>query len=89
MAKKTYTGEILSDKMNKTVVVAVTRRFQHPLYKKTVKRTTRFMAHDEGNLCRIGDTVTIVESRPYSRNKRWTVLAVNGRDVKEIAGEKS
>ncbi len=87
MAKKTYTGEVLSDKMNKTVVVAVTRRFQHPRYKKTVRRTTKFKAHDEQNVCRVGDKVTIIESRPLSADKRWVVMAVNGRDIKEIPGE--
>ena len=87
MAKKTYTGEVLSDKMNKTVVVAVTRRFQHPRHKKTVRRTTKFKAHDEQNVCRVGDKVTIIESRPLSADKRWVVMAVNGRDIKEIAGE--
>jgi len=87
MAKKTYTGEVLSDKMNKTIVVAVTRRVQHPRYKKVVKLTSKFKVHDEGNVCRIGDTVTIIESRPFSASKRWMVLAVNGRDIKDISGE--
>lgn len=62
--------------MDKTVVVAITRLVQHPAYKKTVKKVTRFKAHDAENRCQVGDTVTIVESRPMSRDKRWTVLEV-------------
>jgi small subunit ribosomal protein S17 len=76
MPKKMYTAKVVSDKMDKTVVVAVTRLFQHPRYKKTVKRVTKFKAHDAENACRVGDTVTVVESRPLSRDKRWTVLEV-------------
>jgi small subunit ribosomal protein S17 len=76
MPKKVYTGTVVSDKMDKTVVVAITRLFQHPAYKKTVKKVTRFKAHDEGNSCKVGDKVSIVESRPLSRDKRWTVLKV-------------
>jgi small subunit ribosomal protein S17 len=60
--------------MNKTVVVAVTRLFQHPVYKKTVKRVTKFKAHDEKNACQIGDTVKIIETRPLSKEKRWLVI---------------
>lgn len=73
---KLYTGKVVSDKMEKTVVVAITRLFQHPRYKKTVKRVTRFKAHDENNECKIGDTVAIVSSRPLSKDKRWTVVKV-------------
>lgn len=76
MPRKVYTGTVVSDKMDKTVVVAITRLFQHPAYKKTVKKVTRFKAHDEGNSCKVGDKVSIVESRPLSRDKRWTVLKV-------------
>lgn len=76
MPRKVYTGTVVSDKMNKTVVVAITRLFQHPTYKKTVKKVTKFKAHDEGNQCKVGDKVSIVESRPLSRDKRWTVLEV-------------
>lgn len=76
MPRKVYTGKVVSDKMDKTVVVAITRLFQHPTYKKTVKKVTRFKAHDEGNRCKVGDTVSIVESRPMSRDKRWTVLDI-------------
>lgn len=66
-------GVVTSDKMDKTVVVSVVRRYRHPLYKKVVRATKKYMAHDENNECRIGDTVSIVESRPYSRRKRWAV----------------
>ena len=74
MAKKTYTGKIISNKMDKTVVVGVTRLFQHPVYKKTVKRVTKFKAHDENNKCQIGDIVKIIETRPLSKDKRWLVI---------------
>jgi small subunit ribosomal protein S17 len=60
--------------MEKTVVVAVTRLFQHPVYKKTMKRVTKFKVHDEKNKCNIGDTVKIVETRPLSKEKRWVVI---------------
>jgi small subunit ribosomal protein S17 len=60
--------------MDKTIVVAVTRLFQHPVYKKTVKRVTKFKAHDENNKCQVGDTVKIIETRPLSKEKRWTVI---------------
>jgi small subunit ribosomal protein S17 len=60
--------------MEKTVVVAVTRLFQHPVYKKTVKRVTKFKAHDEQNKCQIGDTVKIIETKPLSKEKRWLVI---------------
>jgi small subunit ribosomal protein S17 len=74
MLKKIYMGKVISNKMDKTVVVAVTRLFQHPVYKKTVKRVTRFKAHDENNKCAIGDTVKIIEVRPLSKEKRWAVI---------------
>jgi len=74
MSKKIYTGRVVSNKMDKTVVVAVTRLFQHPSYKKTVKRVTKFKAHDEKNRCQIGDTVKIIETRPLSKEKRWVVI---------------
>ncbi|MEW6570813.1 MAG: 30S ribosomal protein S17 [Nitrospirota bacterium] len=74
MSKKIYSGKVVSNKMDKTVVVAVTRLFQHPGYKKTVKRVTRFKAHDEQNRCKVGDIVKIIESRPLSKDKRWMVI---------------
>jgi small subunit ribosomal protein S17 len=79
MSKKIYSGEVVSSTMNKTVVVAVKRLFQHPRYKKTVKRVTKFKAHDEDNRCRVGDMVKILEVRPLSKEKRWIVLDVLNR----------
>jgi small subunit ribosomal protein S17 len=81
MAKKVFTGEVVSDKMDKTVVVAVTRLFQHPTYKKTVKKVVKFKAHDEDNRCKAGDRVTIEESRPYSKDKRWRVVEVVAQEA--------
>ena len=74
MSKKIYTGKVVSNKMDKTIVVAVTRLFQHPVYKKTVKRVTKFKAHDEQNKCNVGDTVKIIPARPLSKEKRWIVI---------------
>jgi len=76
MAEKIYTGKVVSDKMNKTVVVAVERRVQHPAYKKVVKKVTRFKAHDEENKCKVGDIVSVTETRPLSKDKKWTVLNI-------------
>jgi small subunit ribosomal protein S17 len=70
---KTKQGYVISNKMNKTVVVAVTSHRPHPLYKKQVKRIKKFKAHDENNSCGIGDIVRIVETRPLSREKHWVV----------------
>jgi len=80
MPRKVYTGEVISDRMDKTVVVAVTRLTQHPVYKKTIKRITKLKAHDEKNECRIGDVVKVVESRPLSKGKRWMVVEVLRRE---------
>ncbi len=71
--RRRLVGVVTSDKMDKTVVVTVERRYRHPLYKKVVRSVKKYMAHDEENACRTGDRVQIVESRPYSRRKRWTV----------------
>lgn len=71
--RRRLTGVVTSDKMDKTVVVSVERRYRHPLYKKVVRTTKKYMSHDEDNACRTGDTVRIVESRPYSKRKRWAV----------------
>ena len=71
--RRTLIGEIVSDKMDKTVVVEVTRRFKHPTYKKFISRRKRYHAHDEENEYQSGDTVELVESRPLSRKKRWRV----------------
>ena len=73
--RRTETGRVVSNKMQKTVVVVVERRKQHPIYKKVMKRTVRFMAHDEMG-AREGDTVVIIESRPISANKRWRVIEI-------------
>ena len=75
-ARKVRVGKVVSDKMDKTVVVAVADRVQHPLYKKTVKRTYKLKAHDENNECGIGDTVEVMETRPLSKDKRWRVVTI-------------
>ncbi len=74
--RKTRTGKVVSDKMDKTVVVAIIDNVRHPLYKKIIKRTVRIKAHDETNECGVGDTVEIMETRPLSRDKRWRVATV-------------
>ncbi len=71
--RKTRTGLVVSDKMEKTVVVAVEDNVRHPLYKKIVKRTVKLKAHDENNECRVGDRVMVMETRPLSKDKRWRV----------------
>ena len=76
MINKVYTGKVVSNKMDKNVVVAVTRMFQHPVYKKTVKKVSTFKAHDEVNQCKVGDEVKITETRPLSKDKRWLVLEI-------------
>ncbi len=74
--KRVLTGTVTSDKMDKTVVVTVVRRFRHPIYGKFVQKRKNYMAHDPQNQCKRGDRVAIEESRPYSRRKRWVVLRV-------------
>ena len=74
--RKTRTGKVVSDKMDKTVVVAIVDSVQHPLYKKFIKRTVKFKAHDEKNECNIGDTVMIMETRPISKDKHWRVVEI-------------
>ncbi len=69
-------GRVVSNSMDKSVVVAVDRLVKHPLYRKTIRRTSRFMAHDEGNQCRVGDKVQIEEGRPMSKRKRWAVKEI-------------
>jgi small subunit ribosomal protein S17 len=76
MASKEITGVIVSDKMDKSVVVAVERQIRHDLYGKTQRRTSKFLAHNEANDAKVGDRVAIVESRPLSRRKRWVVTRV-------------
>ncbi len=83
--RKTRVGRIVSNKMDKTVVVAVETPKRHPLYKKTLKRTTRYKAHDKNNDCRPGDVVKIIETRPLSKLKRWRVAEIITRgEVVEI-----
>ncbi|MBS4537347.1 30S ribosomal protein S17 [Clostridium sp. D2Q-11] len=74
--RKVRIGKVLSDKMDKTVVVGVETFISHPLYGKSVKRTTKFKAHDENNECRIGDKVKIMETRPLSKQKRWRLVEI-------------
>ncbi|MGM0501329.1 MAG: 30S ribosomal protein S17 [Bacillota bacterium] len=74
--RKERTGEVVSDKMDKTAVVAVERKVQHDLYKRVINRTSRFMAHDEENECKVGDKVTIVETKPISKNKTWKLKEI-------------
>lgn len=74
--RRQLVGTVTSDKMDKTVVVIVERRYRHPLYEKVVRSAKKYMAHDEDNACHIGDKVQIVETRPYSRRKRWAVEVI-------------
>ncbi|MCI8327997.1 MAG: 30S ribosomal protein S17 [Lachnospiraceae bacterium] len=74
--RKTRTGVVVSDKMNKTIVVAVKDNVKHPLYNKIVKRTYKLKAHDEKNECQIGDTVKVMETRPLSKDKRWRLVEI-------------
>ena len=74
--RKTRTGLVVSDKMEKSIVVSVERKVKHPIYGKFVKKTAKFMAHDENNTCGIGDTVTIMETRPLSKNKNWRLVEI-------------
>jgi small subunit ribosomal protein S17 len=74
--RKTMVGTVVSDKMNKTVVVAVETSVAHPIYKKTVKKTYKLKAHDEENACKNGDKVLVMETRPLSKDKRWRVVEI-------------
>jgi small subunit ribosomal protein S17 len=74
--RKTRTGVVVSDKMNKTIVVAVRDNVRHPLYNKIVKKTYKLKAHDENNECKIGDTVKVMETRPLSKEKRWRLVEI-------------
>jgi small subunit ribosomal protein S17 len=74
--RKTRTGKVVSDKMDKTIVVAVEDHVKHPLYKKIVKRTYKLKAHDENNECKVGDTVKVMETRPLSKDKRWRLVEI-------------
>jgi small subunit ribosomal protein S17 len=83
---KQKVGRVVSDKMDKTIVVSVERQQRHPLYKRVIRLTTKFKAHDENNEARIGDTVRIIESRPLSATKRWRMVEIVAR-ASEGAGE--
>ena len=74
--RKTRVGVVTSDKMDKTIVVSVRDNVKHPLYKKIIKRTVKFKAHDENNECGVGDRVEIMETRPLSKDKRWRVINI-------------
>ncbi len=74
--RKTMIGTVVSDKMDKTIVVAVEDSVAHPIYKKTVKRTYKLKAHDEANECKVGDKVEVMETRPLSKDKRWRLIKV-------------
>ena len=81
MPKRILTGRVTSDKMDKTVTVLVDRRVMHPLYKKFIRRSKNYAAHDEANLCKIGDAVRIEECRPISKRKTWLVVERNGQPL--------
>ena len=74
--RKTRIGKVVSNKMDKTIVVAIEDHVKHPLYKKIVKRTYKLKAHDEQNQCSIGDTVKVMETRPLSKDKRWRLVSI-------------
>ena len=74
--RKTRVGKVVSDKMDKTIVVAITDHVLHPLYKKIVKKTYKLKAHDENNECAVGDTVKVMETRPLSKDKRWRLVSI-------------
>ena len=74
--RKSMIGQVVSDKMDKTIVVAIEDSVRHPLYKKTMKRTYKLKAHDENNECGIGDTVEVMETRPLSKDKRWRLVRI-------------
>jgi len=81
--RRSKTGRVVSDKMDKTVVVSVERLRRHPIYKRVVRLSSKFKAHDHDNSARVGDTVRIEESRPLSRQKRWTVVEIVARGSQE------
>ncbi|MBO7333983.1 MAG: 30S ribosomal protein S17 [Lachnospiraceae bacterium] len=74
--RKTRTGKVVSDKMDKTITVAVEDHVKHPLYGKIVKKTYKLKAHDEENVCKVGDTVKVMETRPLSKDKRWRLVEI-------------
>ena len=78
MPRRVLTGRVTSDKMDKTVTVSVERQVMHPLYKKFIRRSKKYAAHDEGNVCKVGDLVRIEECAPISKRKTWVVVERNG-----------
>lgn len=74
--RKVFVGRVVSDRMDKTITVVVERRLRHPFYGKYVRKSSKFMAHDEENVCGVGDTVRIMETRPLSRRKRWRLVEI-------------
>jgi small subunit ribosomal protein S17 len=89
MPRRVLTGRVTSDKMTKTVTVLVDRRVMHPLYKKFIRLSKKYAAHDEANECKIGDKVRIEECRPISKRKTWTVIERNGAKLGEAQPEAS
>jgi small subunit ribosomal protein S17 len=87
MPRRVLTGRVTSDKMDKTVTVLVSRRVMHPLYKKFIRRSKKYAAHDENNACKTGDTVRIVECPPISKRKTWTVVERNGETLRSAPKE--
>jgi small subunit ribosomal protein S17 len=86
MPRRVLQGTVVSDKSHKTVIVAVERRFKHPVYKKFIKRTKRYAAHDEANACKSGDIVFIRECRPISKTKHWEVVSAEAAATTVAAG---
>jgi|UniRef100_A0A8J4M5L4 small subunit ribosomal protein S17 len=87
MPKRILTGRVASDKMDKTVTVLVDRRVMHPLYKKFIRRSKKYAAHDENNLCKTGDLVRIIECPPISKRKTWTVIERNGEALADAPSQ--
>jgi len=85
MPRRVLTGRVTSDKMDKTVTVLVDRRIMHPLYKKFIRRSKNYAAHDEQNSCKVGDVVRIEECRPISKRKTWLVVERNGQPLAAVA----
>jgi len=79
MPRRVLTGKVVSDAADKTITVLVERRLKHPVYKKFIKRSSKFLAHDESNVAKVGDTVSIIESRPISKRKHWALVADAGQ----------
>ena len=89
MPRRVLTGRVTSDKMDKTITVLVERRIIHPLYKKFIRRSKNYAAHDEANVCKIGDAVRIEECRPFSKRKTWLLIERNGEPVERPFGHEA